>query len=281
MKFFFILFLFLVFASCTKEIQLKTPKVDSEIVVDGYIEQGQFPVVYLTQSFPFCSTIDSASLFQQIVSEAKVSVSDGEKIEILTLKLDTSFYPPLYYKGNEIIGEVGKQYNLKVEIRGKVITATTSILPIPYLNSLAFHLEEGMDTLGYLLTDFSDNPNEKNFYRIYTKIKNKEKKFLTTYYNTFDDQYFNGQTFHFVLYHTYSYISTTHFAQKYYKLGDTIDVKFCSIDKASFDFWNTYQGKVLNITSFASSPNKIKSNINGGLGIWAGYGASYYQIIAK
>ena len=130
------------------------------------------------------------------------------------------------------------------------------------------------------MTDFTDNPNEKNFYRIYTKVKNKDNKFLPTYYNTFDDQYFNGQTFHFDLYHTYNF-STTYFGEKYYSSGDTIDVKFCSIDKASFDFWNTYQGKVLNITSFASSPNKIKSNINGGLGIWAGYGASYYRVIAK
>lgn len=66
-----------------------------------------------------------------------------------------------------------------------------------------------------------------------------------------------------------------------FRKGDTIILKFCSINKQTFDFWNSYQGKVLNITAFASSPNQLKSNITGGIGIWGGYGASYYRVIAK
>ena len=275
------LFLLLIFSSCTKDIEINVPKSESEIVVEGWIEQGQYPVVYLTKSFPFFSSIDSVSLFEQIVSVAKVTVSCEDKLEVLTLKKDESYYPPFYYTGNEIIGEADKTYNLKVEINGKVLTAITKIEKVPYFDSLSFQTETGKDSIGHLYFEIKDDPKIKNYYRTFTKIKNQDKRFYPTLLNSYDDQYYNGEEIHFNLYKGYKSISDYTEDEKYFRKGDTIEVRLSSVDKQQFEFWDSYQGMVLNITSFASSPNKIKSNIKGGLGIWGGYGSSYYQIIAK
>jgi len=277
----FILFLLLIFQFCSKDIDIKIPISENKIVVEGWIEQDKFPVVYLTMSFPFFSKIDSTRLFNLIVSRAKVTVSTDNKEEILTLKRDINYYPPFYYTGTEIRGEVGKKYDLKVEFEGKILTAYTIIEKVPFLDSLSFIFEKNSDSTGHLYFEFYDNPAERNYYRTFTKIKNIDRKYYPTLLNTYDDQYFNGEKIHFNMYKGYQNLNDYSKNDIYYKKGDTILVRLCSIDKQQFDFWNSYQGKVLNITSFAASQEKIKSNINGGLGVWGGYGASYYQIIAK
>lgn len=271
----------LLFFSCTEEIELILPLSENEIVVEGWIEQNRYPIVYLTLSVPFTSEIDSSALYDQIVSQAKVTVSCDNQSEILTLKLNDNQYPPKYYSGTEMKGVAGKRYDLKIEYKGKVVTAATTIPQPPHLDSIFFQLEEGEDVKGHLYFDFTDNAASKDYYRTFAQVKHKDKRFYPTLLNSFDDQYFNGENIRFVLYKGYKTLDDYSAENKYFLKGDTVVIKFCSVDKEHFDFWNSYQGKVLNITSFTSSFNKIKSNINGGLGVWGGYGAGYRQVIIK
>jgi hypothetical protein len=68
----------------------------------------------------------------------------------------------------------------------------------------------------------------------------------------------------------------------YFEVGDTISVKFCAIDQRQFEFWNVYQSLVLASSNpLATSHSKLPSNIRGGLGIWSGYGATYYLVTAQ
>ena len=60
--------------------------------------------------------------------------------------------------------------------------------------------------------------------------------------------------------------------------SDTVLLKFSQVDEASMKFW---RGVVRNVTSGGNpfaEPMNLSSNINGGLGIWTGYGAVYYKI---
>ncbi len=67
----------------------------------------------------------------------------------------------------------------------------------------------------------------------------------------------------------------------FYRLGDTINIKFCTLDREHYEFWNSVQTEIITSSNpFASSHAKIKSNINGGYGIWGGYGATYYTVVA-
>jgi hypothetical protein len=96
-----------------------------------------------------------------------------------------------------------------------------------------------------------------------------------------DDIFFSGNKFGFSLNRSPgSYLSSQ--GNKYFAIGDTVSIKFCTIDKAHYDFWNSFQDEVLNTSNpFASSLSSVKSNVTNGLGIWGGYGASYYTIIIK
>ena len=59
---------------------------------------------------------------------------------------------------------------------------------------------------------------------------------------------------------------------------DIVLIKFCQIDEISLKFW---RGVVRQFTTNGnpfSEPMNLPSNINGGLGVWTGYGAAYYKI---
>ena len=120
-----------------------------------------------------------------------------------------------------------------------------------------------------------------NYYRLLYKRKGKDNKYISTNISTFSDVLFDGQTAEMgFLRGSSSMIAVED--EHYFEKGDTISVKFCSIDKEQFEFWNVYQSMVLaSVNPLATSNNQLRSNVEGGLGIWTGYGATYYLVIAK
>lgn len=63
----------------------------------------------------------------------------------------------------------------------------------------------------------------------------------------------------------------------YFYRGDTVTVKWSNIDAGTYNFFYTLEND--GGGSPFSSPVKITSNVNNGLGCWAGYGTKYYTII--
>lgn len=261
--------------SCNDDLDLDIKLPDALIVVDGWIENGDQAKVFLTSNSPYFSTIDSASLRDMVLSQAKVSLSDGENSEVLILRKDSRYFPPYYYAGNTIFGETGKQYTLTAEFGGKSIIAETTIPPSVIIDTTIYKLNEDSDSLGKLILKFTDPPDEKNYYRIFTKCIGKDDKFISSFIIAINDQYFNGDEISFSLTRApESFLSTA--GNNYFIKGDTIVVKLCTMNKPSFEFWSSYQDEVINATNpFASSVSDLKSNIIGdGLGIWGGYGVS-------
>ncbi len=275
---FFICFI----CSCNDSLDFTVEDYQQKLVIDGNIEQGQFPRVVLTRSAAYFDKIDSTSIRDLVVTTAKVTVSDGVNEEILTLKLNNDFFPPYIYQGTELRGEVGKNYHLKVDTGGKTYEATTSIPAQPIIDSLWFGLAPDKDSLGFIYGRFQDNPDEQNFYRTFTRLMGQDKKYIPVYLSASGDLFFNGKEFTFSILRGSESISEIN-EDVYYKIGDTVRVKFCSIDQAHFDFWRTLERELYAVGNpFSSSGNEVISNVsNGAIGVWGGYGASYYQIILK
>lgn len=267
------------FSSCEKERIIETPESKSSYVVEGWIEQGKYPIVYLSRSTSFFSEIDSADLFGLMVHQAKITVSDGTESEILTLRKNVNHYPIYYYEGTELKGETGKTYDLKIEITGQVITASTTIPPAPEFDSIWSH--DYNDTAAYIDVSYTDNAATKDYYRTFIKILGQDEEYMPTYLNTFDDQYFSGRNVVLGLYRGSYGLSDMYNYNKYFNKGDIVIVRFCRTDKEHYDFWMSYYGKILNIASFSPSTSRIISNVNGALGVWGGYGASYYRIVIE
>ncbi|SHG48622.1 protein of unknown function [Chryseolinea serpens] len=269
--------------ACVPEPELDQTTYEPKLVIDGSIESGGFPRVVLSNSASYFMNIDSANIRDLIVSTAKVTVSDGVNEEILTLKRDDNFFPPYIYQGTSLKGETGKTYSLTVEVKGKRYTASTTIPPPAQFDKLWFELAPGKDSLGYVYGQITDDAAVANYYRVFTQRLNEDDRFIPVYLSAVGDQYFNGQQFTFTLLRGPENFTNV-IDDLYFKRGDSVRVKLCSMDRAHFDFWRTVERELYVVGNpFSSSGNKIISNIDGdnALGVWGGYGVSYYAINIK
>ncbi len=309
-QYFFITISFLFLLSCEKEITIDLPKVDSKIVVEGYIEQGQLPYVFLSRSSSYFDPIDSASLVNSFVKGATVIIQEGNNIDTL-IEVGKAFgYDIGYlYMSFTMIGEVGKTYNLTVIADGQTLTATTTIPQVVPLDSAWFERQNNEDSTGLMHFTVSDPPNEANYYRLLNKVLGDNNSgsifsyllqgetsgidslfslfgggFLPPMPSVYNDIFFDGLSFEFEYQkglRTSAYNEDDFkMEDMYFKIGDTIVAKSCSIDREAYEFWESVMMQSSSGGPF-SIASSVKTNINGGYGIWAGYAATYDTVIAK
>lgn len=303
--------LFLTLFSCEKEIDIDLPSPKEYLVVEGHVEQNLPPYVILTRSLPFFGTTSLQDLSKIFVRNAEVRVFDGTDtvllqeifldsipdtlldilgdIETLPFPIDAEEFQDVqfsFYTTTQMLGEVGRTYSLEIKAEGKRLTSVTTIPePVP-LDSVWVipNPDPDKDTLVGLYGRYSDPPGVRNYIR-YTTQRNQELPYPPLVQSVFDDlTIFNvdGQTIDFPMERGQTQYGDIDFETfSYFEVGDTINLKWSSIDKAHFDFWLTLEFDRSQTGNPFGRPTIIKTNINGGLGIWGGYGASYHQVIAE
>ncbi len=279
----------LLLSSCEKEITIDLPEAEKKVTVEGVIEQGKHPYVLLTRSSPYFAPIEdfTNNLF---VTDATVIVSDGIIIDTLQGGLNMEIYKPypvFAYSSTVITGEVGKTYYLTVIADGKTLTATTTIpQPIP-LDSLWFKEDLGAedDSLGFIWAHLTDPDTMGNSYRWFSQIVGRQERILPADGSVFNDKFINGQSFDFAYDPSDDPLEPEDpnaLPLFYFAVGDTVIVKFCTIDHTTYEFLNSLENiRFANGNPFAS-PASVFTNVEGGgLGGWCGYGASYDTIVMK
>jgi hypothetical protein len=273
----------LFFTNCTKELKIDEVHSDQQLVVEGYIEPNKYPLVYLTKSSAYFNKIDSSNILEYIASYAKVSVSVEGKTEVLTLKrYNDNRYPIFYYEGNEIKGEIGKIYTLKIELSGKVYESSTIISETTSLNTLNYFNATNNPEQKFLKINFKDPANKANYYRIYTKRYGKDADFIPCYLSTFSDFDSDGKEINFEIIRSFSPIISTDNG-RYFVTGDSVIIKFCSIDKTQYTYWKAIESQI----AISSNPFGLSSNTpvslisNNALGVWSGLSSNYYHIKIK
>lgn len=255
--------------------------VGSKIVVEGWIEEGEPPTVILSRSIPIDVTLDSASFLSYVIRSAKVIVSDGEQEEILHLKTDGDRIPPFTYVGNNMIGTAGKTYTLKVEYLSWTLGASTSIPPSVPIESVWYHKLHEEDTTGFLNIRFIDPKDQKNYYQIATRLKGHDPIFIPALYGNLNDDNFTQDTIEMRITRGLTIFPTTNL-QVHYTDGDEVTVRLRTMNREGFDFWNSWQNELINGQNPIFPANSsLRSNIEGGIGIWCGYGHSSITIVAK
>lgn len=278
----------LLLISCEKDITVDLPKPDSRIVVDGYVEEGEPIYIILTRSEPYFSPITQNSLVNSVEKGATVTVSDGitteELVEIDTvvngITLRGIYFTPL------MRGTFERKYTLNVHsTKGETVTASTYLSqPIP-LDSIWFKVQDNHDTLGYVWAHLTDPDTLGNCYRWFAKRIGKDDDFIAPFGSSFEDKFINGQSFDFA-YNRGSVDNSSapddnNEEEGFFKTGDTIVVKFCSVDRSVYEFWRDAETQVSNNGSPFASPSNIKGNVVGGLGLFAGYSAAFDTLIAR
>lgn len=281
--------LFLMFSSCEKEIIVNLPDAEIKIVVEGVIEQGGHPYVILTRSSPYFAPVSdfTDNLF---VTDAIVVVNDGTISDTMQGGMNMDIYKPypsFAYTSDIIIGEIGKTYYLTVIADGKALVASTTI-PVPVaLDSLWAKPKTGSnsDSLVNVWALLSDPDTMGNNYRWFTKELGRDKRYLAPGGSVFNDKFTNGVTYDFHYHHPddpLMAMDTTENSHRFFK-GDTVVVKFCSIDHASFSFFNSMENVINSNGNPFAAPSSVFSNVTGegGLGAFCGYGAFYDTLVIQ
>lgn len=305
-----ILLLLLLFslASCEENLTLDIPEGQEQLVVEGHIEQGAPPVVVLTRSLPVFEGFSPADTEAGFVHGAQVVVSSGGRSYTLEEIPAAAFWSELrrvvseqygipedqltngsgfifyVYTSRELLGEVGKSYQLRISHEGRVLSASTTIPQLNPLDALFLqpHPDPDQDSLFTLFYRYRDPDTLGNSVRYFTK-RNSEPFYPGYFASVFNDELINGvQALSYPLdrgeprgqdpdLDTYSYFGK----------GDTVVVRWAALDLDHYRFWYTLENERNNNGSPIGSPNTTRSNIQGGMGVWGGYGVTYHQIIIE
>lgn len=279
MKKYIILFFSFLLLSCSNDDVSVQKSKESKIVVEGWIEEGDFANILLSSSIPVTDVVDTTNVLQHVIRSAKITISDGQNSEVLRVKNDKNRIPPFVYFGNTLKGEAGKEYSIKIEYLNRVVEAVTTIPKSVPLISAEYVKEKPADTTGYIFVKFNDPVNEKNYYQIATKIEGEEPIFVPSFYGNLDDKNFESPSVALKINRGVILFPETQL-KPYFNDGSVIHVKLRTQTKESLDFWNSWQNEIVNSKNpIYPSNTSLKSNIKGGIGIWAGYGQS--TIIVK
>ncbi|MFT3980497.1 MAG: DUF4249 domain-containing protein [Ferruginibacter sp.] len=277
-----------ILTGCEKNIDFDLDDAEPVLAVDGQIENDQAPLIVLTKSFSYFEQLSPQLLSNAFVHDAEVYISNGS----LTHRLKEYAYELVpginayYYSidssslATAFTGSLGGNYSLRIVSEGKEYTAVTNIPAASnFPDSVWFKpAPQNPDTNKRVMyVKVTDPPGRGNYYRYFTKINSGA--FLACE-SVLDDQIIDGTTFTVQFPPGIDRNDPIERDKNFYTKGDTAVLKFCSINKASYTFWNTWEFARQSIGNPFAQPNKVIGNIsNGALGAFCGYAAGYKTYI--
>lgn len=274
---------------CEKSITFKLDETISNLVVDANIENGQPPLVILSNSLNYFSKISPEILLGSFVHGASITISDGIKQQVLKeYSYKTAAFINIYYytvdssMQNNFLGAFNKTYTMQIKLGDKIYNSSTTIPALTKkVDSLWWRKSpDNPDTSKVILmARVTDPPGFGNYIRYYTRTGNGS--YLPGLNSVFDDQIIDGTTYDIEVEHGIDRNTKIDPAvYSFFNRGDTVTVKFTNIDKTTFDFWRTMEYGYSSIGNPFSTPTKVLGNIQGGaLGCFGGYAVQYKSVI--
>jgi Domain of unknown function (DUF4249) len=278
-----------VLSSCEKAVSFKLNETTPKLVTEATIENGQQPVVYLSKSLDYFSKIDQHILANSFVHNADVYVSNGtliHKLKEFTVPAGGGYN--FYYYSNDpanpstaFIGQLKKQYFLRIISEGKEYTATTTIPNTTRRIDSVFWKPAPAgnppEKVAFMVRAY-DAPGFGDYIRYFTK--RNDEPFYPGLNSVYDDQVIDGSSYEVQVDRGVDRNESHPEGYVFFNKGDTVTLKVCNIDKATFDFWRTMEYSYASVGNPFSSPTRVVSNINGGgLGYFGGYAAQYRTVI--
>lgn len=277
----------LLFAACEKEITVDLPPGKASLVVEASINQ-QFPnlnYVYISRTIDYFNP----DLSLNGVRNALVYITPGtivgndtiwndsariQMIDINTIPGIDLLLPGFsgIYFNPTISPQIGVPYKLEITAENERIIGYTTIPEVAEIDTVFWRQEldtqEG-DTDMYVTFEFTDGP-EQNNYRL--AIQNGFNPYLlgwgsASQFRTFDDVFLNNGV------RPYSFFRPFNF-------GDTLSLYLTSVGRKEYLFWESFSRAANNGGPFAT-PISVKSNIQGAVGSFTGYGVSFRSVIIR
>lgn len=260
--------LLIAFSSCVKDLALNSEDLNSKIVVNSIFENGEKIELHLSESV---SVIENVST--PVISNSKITISN-ESGDLLGESSSTSFYLSNFNT------EAGQEYFLKVSADGfESVEAFAEIPPLASLEGIDTSIFQTQQKIQFDVS-IDDNPLEDNYYSIKIKFLSTDNLISTNSIISFgrkevvvngeksgtqfffSDETFNGEVFTFSGLVDYF---EPFLGWEYY----IVEVNSLSRDLYNYrlSYYNYIRAQELPFTE----PVQIYSNINNGIGIFAGY----------
>lgn len=310
---FYITLTLLIFTSCTKEVEIDIPGYAEELVIDGVIETNAPPFVMISKTKDIYAPTDIDAFLNGFVSGATVTVSDGTNTVVLDEWCSDNLPPgagPIAAQmfgiseselanyhicayltlDPSMSGQVGKTYQLTVELDGNTYQASTAIVQPTYFDSVWWKPEPSTPNHGFSWVYLTDPPTKGDAYKWEVKRINIgmdgepiDQNFKVPFSPVFNDQFFNGLAFEFAYENPFAFETET--PEEYlglYPLGDTVVIKFSKMDAQVYEYLEKKYLQIQTAGNPFSTPTNIPNNISGGaLGVWAGFSPSYDTLICQ
>lgn len=262
----------MLFFSCENDV-VDIAAYKPQIVVEGQIENDKYASVHLSWSAPFYEIMDTTSMLNLIIKTAKVTINNGSEEEVLLLKPNWSRLPPYEYVTTRMKGKVGEKYYLKIECEDRIITSEAFIPEPVDINDLWYVKVNESDNHGYIHVCFNNKSDYA--YLLSTQIIGEETLFTPCLYGSIDSRFYTkGEDVSLQINRGLTFIPDKNYAT-YFLDTCVVKVKLATQSYEGYDFWQSYQNIILNSENpLFPSTSKLKSNIEGALGFWLGYGSS-------
>ena len=243
-----------------------------KLVVEGWIEEGGFPVVLVSRTAVPQEEPQAAE--DLVVRWAKVVVSDGTREEVLTGRYDEDYFPPYVYTGSRLRGEAGRTYRLTVGEGGDTVSATTAIpLHAPDCSGVRAEAVDGAEGLYEVRISFRTPEQGEEWYKIFVQDPlSGSRRFYPSFMGTFSSSGLPREAEASALRGSYALAGTEDDeAGMYFSGGTYARVKFACIGRVEYEFWARYETAVgSNSNVFLSTQQNLPGNVAGGKGCWYG-----------
>jgi hypothetical protein len=286
-----LLIILISFYSCEKTVDFELEKEQPKLTVEATIENGLAPVVVLSKSVNYFSTISIQQLADIFVHDAIVEISNQRQTHRLkeyAIPLGAGLF--YYYYSTDssslltaITGELNTSYTLNITYENEKYSAATTIPNITKKIDSIWWKPTPNDTTNKKATVImkaTDPVGFGDYVRYWTKKNGGD--FLPGFNSVFDDFIIDGSTYELEVEPGFNRnISWSDNEEEgAFQKGDTVTVKLSNIDKATYDFWRTMEYTYQSVGNPFSTPTKVISNIKGNaLGYFGGYASQYRQLV--
>ncbi|MDE5881994.1 MAG: DUF4249 domain-containing protein [Muribaculaceae bacterium] len=242
------------------------------LVVEGWIEEGEAPVVMVTRALNLNDT--SLTLEDAVQKWCRVSIFDGYKQHFLSGKINKAYTPPFIFTTSGLKGEVGHTYRLLIETETETAESFGTLSPAPTIEKIIPEKVAGNDSL-YQLRIFLKAIDLCGYYKLFAKSQREDSRFYGSFLGTFSGSQYTQEEGWVVTRGLHSTYDNQKDFSHFFKTGDIVKIKICAIEKPVFDFWKVYESNIsLSNNLFFSFSENCPSTLSGALGYWGTYGTA-------
>jgi hypothetical protein len=245
--------------SCEKDVILDLSDIEGRyLIVEANIDDSR--VRQMIRLYRSSSFYDSEKGLP--VSNAIISISDGNS-DYYFSEAESEKNQGNYYNlelSTEMV--IGKEYHLTVRDEGKVYTATSTLKPVPDVDSVSLRINmlSRIGIINEVLVDifihFENLPYRGNYYLINVYINDNIQTFTPSQKTVFSDENMEG----------YASLYVRSFRNSDLNPGDKVSLELRSISKEQYNFYTDFFMQTeLSGNPFAGAPPaNIPTNLSEG-----------------